>query len=111
MPTLYTDNLTIATSSGTYPWRRRARERGERLLIETVDAGVQCARGVPASSPAIAEGFIGARTRADPLVTEGLARWAAATERPGEIGALWATEEFPEHKAVLLDPDLLKQQP
>jgi hypothetical protein len=38
----------------------------------------------------------------------GLARWAAATELHGEISALWATSEFPEHKAVLLDPQLLR---
>jgi hypothetical protein len=37
----------------------------------------------------------------------GLARWAAASELHGEISALWATHEFPEHKAVLLEPDLL----
>ena len=37
----------------------------------------------------------------------GLARWAAATELHGEISALWATGEFAEHKAVLLDPRLL----
>jgi hypothetical protein len=39
----------------------------------------------------------------------GLARWAAATELHGEISALWTTREFPEHKAVLLDPHLLRQ--
>jgi hypothetical protein len=39
----------------------------------------------------------------------GLARWAAATELHGEISALWTAHEFPEHKAVLLDPDLLRQ--
>jgi hypothetical protein len=39
----------------------------------------------------------------------GLARWAAATELHGEISALWTTREFPEHKAVLLDPRLLRQ--
>jgi hypothetical protein len=38
----------------------------------------------------------------------GLARWAAATELHGEISALWATGQFAEHKAVLLDRDLLK---
>jgi hypothetical protein len=37
----------------------------------------------------------------------GLARWAAATELHGEISALWATGQFAEHKAVLLDPHLL----
>ena len=37
----------------------------------------------------------------------GLARWAAATELHGEISALWITHAFPEHKAVLLDPQLL----
>jgi len=39
----------------------------------------------------------------------GLARWAAATELHGEISALWITNAFPEHKAVLLDPCLLTQ--
>jgi hypothetical protein len=37
----------------------------------------------------------------------GLARWAAATELHGEVSALWATGEFAEHKAVLLDRRLL----
>ncbi len=37
----------------------------------------------------------------------GLARWAAATELHGEISALWVTGEFADHKAALLDPDLL----
>lgn len=40
----------------------------------------------------------------------GLARWAAATELHGEISALWATGQVAEHKAVLLDRDLLKRQ-
>ena len=40
-----------------------------------------------------------------------LARWAAATELHGEISALWATGQFAEHKAVLLDRDLLKCRP
>ena len=40
----------------------------------------------------------------------GLARWAAATELHGEISALWATGEFAEHKAVLLDPRLLARR-
>jgi hypothetical protein len=40
----------------------------------------------------------------------GLARWAAATELHGEISALWITHAFPEHKAVLLDPCLLRQR-
>ncbi len=39
----------------------------------------------------------------------GLARWAAATELHGEISALWATRQFAEHKAVLLDPHLLNR--
>jgi hypothetical protein len=39
----------------------------------------------------------------------GLARWAAATELHGEISALWATGKVAEHKAVLLDRDLLKR--
>jgi hypothetical protein len=39
----------------------------------------------------------------------GLARWAAATELHGEISALWATGQVAEHKAVLLDRDLLKR--
>ena len=39
----------------------------------------------------------------------GLARWAAATELHGEISALWTTREFAEHKAVLLDRQLLAQ--
>jgi hypothetical protein len=34
----------------------------------------------------------------------GLARWAAATELHGEVSALWATGQFAEHKAVLLEP-------
>jgi hypothetical protein len=37
----------------------------------------------------------------------GYARWAAATELHGEVSALWATGQFAEHKAVLLDPALL----
>ena len=40
----------------------------------------------------------------------GLARWAAATELHGEISALWATHQFAEHKAVLLDRHLLQRQ-
>jgi hypothetical protein len=39
----------------------------------------------------------------------GLARWAAATELHGEISALWATGRFAEHKAMLLDPHLLRR--
>ncbi len=39
----------------------------------------------------------------------GLARWAAATELHGEISALWVTGQVAEHKAVLLDSDLLKR--
>jgi hypothetical protein len=39
----------------------------------------------------------------------GLARWAAATELHGEVSALWATGQFAEHKAVLLDRHLLRQ--
>jgi hypothetical protein len=38
----------------------------------------------------------------------GLACWAAATELHGEVSALWATGQFAEHKAVLLDRHLLK---
>ena len=38
----------------------------------------------------------------------GLARWAAATELHGEVSALWATGQFAEHKAALLDRRLLK---
>jgi hypothetical protein len=37
----------------------------------------------------------------------GLARWAAATELHGEVSALWTTGQFAEHKAVLLDRQLL----
>ena len=37
----------------------------------------------------------------------GLARWAAATELHGEVSALWATGQFAEHKAALLDRHLL----
>lgn len=37
----------------------------------------------------------------------GLARWAAATELHGEISVLWATGQFAEHKAVLLDRHLV----
>jgi hypothetical protein len=40
----------------------------------------------------------------------GLARWAAATELHGEISALWTTRQFAEHKAVLLDSQLLKRR-
>jgi hypothetical protein len=39
----------------------------------------------------------------------GLARWAAATELHGEISALWTTGQPAEHRAVLLDRQLLKQ--
>jgi hypothetical protein len=39
----------------------------------------------------------------------GLARWAAATELHGEISALWTTGQFAEHKATLLDPQLLRR--
>ena len=39
----------------------------------------------------------------------GLARWGAATELHGQISALWVTGQFAEHKAVLLDCDLLKR--
>jgi hypothetical protein len=39
----------------------------------------------------------------------GLARWAAATELHGEVSVLWATGQFAEHKAVLLDRHLLKR--
>jgi hypothetical protein len=39
----------------------------------------------------------------------GLARWAAATELHGEISTLWTTQQFAEHKAVLLDPRLLSR--
>jgi hypothetical protein len=38
----------------------------------------------------------------------GLARWAAATELHGEVSALWVTRQFAEHKAILLDRDLLQ---
>jgi hypothetical protein len=41
----------------------------------------------------------------------GLARWAAATELHGEISALWMTGEFAEHKAMLLEPRLLRRRP
>ena len=40
----------------------------------------------------------------------GLARWAAATELHGEVSALWATGQFAEHKAALLDRDLLSRR-
>jgi hypothetical protein len=39
----------------------------------------------------------------------GLARWAAATELHGEISALWTTGQFAEHRAMLLDPRLLRR--
>lgn len=39
----------------------------------------------------------------------GLARWAAATELHGEVSALWATGQFAEHKATLLDRHLLER--
>jgi len=38
----------------------------------------------------------------------GLARWAAATELPGEVSVLWTTGQFAEHKAALLDRRLLR---
>jgi hypothetical protein len=38
----------------------------------------------------------------------GLARWAAATELHGEISVLWTTQQSAEHKAILLDPELLR---
>jgi hypothetical protein len=38
----------------------------------------------------------------------GLARWALATELHGENSVLWTTHELCEHKAVLLDPGLLR---
>jgi hypothetical protein len=41
----------------------------------------------------------------------GLARWAAATELHGEVSALWATGQFADHKAALLDPRLLTPEP
>jgi hypothetical protein len=37
----------------------------------------------------------------------GLARWAAGTELHGEISVLWTTGQFAEHKAALLDPDVI----
>ena len=37
----------------------------------------------------------------------GLARWAAATELHAENSVLWTTQQLAEHKAVLLDPELL----
>lgn len=40
----------------------------------------------------------------------GLACWAAATELHGEVSALWATRQFAEHKAILLDRDLLQRR-
>jgi hypothetical protein len=40
----------------------------------------------------------------------GLARWAAATELHGEVSALWATGQFAEHKAALLDRHLLSRR-
>ncbi len=39
----------------------------------------------------------------------GLARWAAATELHGEVSALWTTSQFAEHKAALLDRNLLAE--
>jgi hypothetical protein len=38
----------------------------------------------------------------------GLARWAAATELHAEHSVTWTTRQFPEHKAVLLPPQLLR---
>jgi hypothetical protein len=38
----------------------------------------------------------------------GLARWAAATELHGEISSLWTTGQFAEHKAMLMDPRLIR---
>jgi hypothetical protein len=39
----------------------------------------------------------------------GLARWALATELHGEHSVLWVTGQLAEHKAALLDPDLLRR--
>jgi hypothetical protein len=39
----------------------------------------------------------------------GLARWALATELHGENSLLWTTGELAEHKAILLDPKLLRR--
>jgi hypothetical protein len=40
----------------------------------------------------------------------GLARWAAATELHAEHSVTWTTRQFPEHKAVLLPPQLLRHR-
>jgi hypothetical protein len=41
----------------------------------------------------------------------GLARWAAATELHGENSVLSTTHQFADHKALLLDPRLLRRPP
>jgi hypothetical protein len=39
----------------------------------------------------------------------GLARWAAATELHAEHSVVWTTQQFPEHKGVLLPRQLLRR--
>ncbi len=41
----------------------------------------------------------------------GLARWAAATELHGENSVVSTTHQFADHKAILLDPELLTRPP
>ena len=38
----------------------------------------------------------------------GLARWALATDLHGEHSVVWTTKDIADHKAVLLDPALLR---
>ena len=54
-----------------------------------------------------ADGEYSAWLAEDRLYT-GLARWALATELHGEHSVQWTTESPADHKAVLLDPSLLR---
>jgi hypothetical protein len=45
---------------------------------------------------------------AEDAIYTGLARWALATELHGHHTVLWTTGEHADHKAVLLDPELLR---
>ena len=54
-----------------------------------------------------ADGELSAWLAEDCLYT-GLARWALATELHGEHSVLWTSGTLADHKAVLLDPALLR---
>ncbi len=45
---------------------------------------------------------------AEDRLYHGPARWALATELHGEHSVQWTTDTVADHKAVLLDPDLLR---